>query len=454
MDMRLFGTSGIRGVVNRDITPSLALEVGAALATRLGGGFIAVGRDSRLTGEMIEKALVSGIVSCGVDVKLFGLVPTPVLAFMTRELGAETGVSITASHNPPEYNGIKVFDTTSMAYTEEKQREIEEILTRGAFKHVPWDQIGSVECLDVVDRYVKGIVEALDFEREWKVVLDLFNGATCTIAPRVYEELGFKTIILNGQPDGRFPSGRPEPKADTPERLGGVMREVGAEVGFGYDGDGDRMVAVDEEGEPPPLDLVLGAYAAHLVRRRGGGVVVTHVEASMCVDDAVKRAGGRVVRTRVGDVSIAEAMGEHGALFGGEPIGAWIHPQYHLCPDGILSSLLLLKALEEEEKTLREFVGEIPRYPMLRRNIPCPEERKRRAMEEVSEGLTELFPEVEGVLRVDGMRLELGDGWILVRPSGTEPLIRITVEAREGERAEEILHTGEEYLRKVLEGMI
>jgi len=453
MQKRLFGTSGIRGVVNRDVTPSLAVEVGTALATRVDDGFIAVGRDTRLTGEMLEKALASGIVSCGVDVKILGVVPTPVLAFMTRDLGAGAGASISASHNPPEYNGIKVFDSTSMAYTEEMEKEIEELIMRRSFKPVPWNQVGSIECLDIVDRYVESIVGEMNFEKEWRVALDLFNGATCTVAPRVFEKLNFKTMILNGQPDGHFPSGQPEPKVDTLKRLGEIVRETDAEIGFGYDGDGDRMVAVDEKGEVPSLDLVLGAYAAHLVQKRGGGVVVTHVEASMCVDDAVKEAGGRVVRTRVGDVAIAETMTEHEALFGGEPIGAWIHPQHHLCPDGILSSLLLLKALEEEGKTLREFIGGTPKYPLIRKNIACPEEKKRQAMFEVSEKIMEQFPETEQVLCVDGVRLELGSGWILIRASGTEPLIRVTVEAREKGKAEEIMCRGEEYLRKLLEAL-
>jgi len=440
-------------VANREVTPGLAVEVGMALATRLGGGRIAIGRDPRTTGEMIESALVSGILSCGVDVELLGVIPTPVLAFLTRELGAGAGISISASHNPPEYNGVKIFDTTSRAYTEEEQREIEEIIARRAFRPVPWDQVGSVERLEMVDAYVKALVEGLEFERGWRVALDLFNGATCSVAPRIFKKFGFEVTVLNGQPDGWFPSGRPEPGAETLERLGEYVRKVGAEIGFGYDGDGDRMVAVDEKGEVPHLDRVLAAYAAHLVRGRGGGTVVTHVGASMCMEEAVEEAGGRVVRTRVGDVSIAEALEKVGALFGGEPIGAWIHPQYHLCPDGILSSLLLLRALEEEGKTLREFVEGVPRYPMVRRKVPCPEEEKGRVMEEVSRGLPGQFPGVEEVLRVDGVRLDLGDGWVLVRPSGTEPLIRITVEARERERAEEILGTAEAYVRRALEAI-
>jgi len=453
MERRLFGTSGIRGIANKDITPSLAVEVGTALGTRIGKGFIVVGRDPRLTGEMLEGALTSGIVSCGVDVKLLGIIPTPVLALVTRDLGAGAGVSISASHNPPEYNGFKIFDTSSMAYTEEMERQIEQMMIQHSFRSASWDQIGSVEGVDVVDIYIKSIVDGLEFERDWKVALDLFNGATCTVAPKVYEKLGFETIILNGQTDGHFSSGRPEPSGDTLKRLGEVVRQAGAGIGFGYDGDGDRMVAVDEKGEPPNLDLVLSAYAAYLVRKKGGGVVVTHVEASMCVDDAVGKEGGKVVRTKVGDVAIAETMAEHGALFGGEPIGAWIHPHRHLCPDGILSSLLLLKALEEEKKTLREFVGKIPRYHTIRTNISCSEQRKKKIMNETSRRLVEQFPETEQALRVDGVRLELGYGWILVRASGTEPMIRITVEARNKARAEEIMHRGKDCMKKLLEAM-
>ena len=451
MRTKLFGTSGIRGVANVEVTPYLALWVGAALASQFEGGAVAVCRDTRLSGEMLEAALVAGVASCGADAKTLGIVPTPVLAYLTRELEADAGVAISASHNPPQYNGLKLFDSTSMAYTEERQRQLEERIDQRGFKFSRWDGVGAVEGVDARWMYVDALAEEVELEHNWRVVCDLFNGAACTIAPNAFEEVGAEATMINAQPDGHFPAGDPEPTPESLLRLGRMVKDAGAEVGFGFDGDGNRMMAVDEEGQTPSPDRVLAAYAGHLVER-GGGVVVTHIGASMCVEDMVSRAGGSVVRTRVGDVSIAKAVRRHGALFGGEPVGAWIHPEVHLCPDGVLSALKLMEALEEEEKTLAQFVADVPEYPLLRVKVRCPEERKMEALEAISNRYSEAFGEVQSASMVDGVRLDLGDVWTLIRASGTEPVMRITVEARDRRVAEELMERSRRFVLKVLEG--
>ena len=218
-----------------------------------------------------------------------------------------------------------------------------------------------------------------------------------------------------------------------------VVRSVGADVGIAYDGDGDRMALVDERGSFTSFDSVLAAYAAFQTRRRGSAVIVTHVAASMRVEKMVEAAGGKVVRTRVGDVSIASTLKKLGAVFGGEPCGAWIHPAFHYCPDGILSSALVLKALEEEGKRLSEFVAEAPEFPLLREKIPCPDSIKYAVVEKTAEMLLKAFPNPKEVLRIDGVRFTLENGWLLVRASGTEPLIRVTVEANSLKEAKQIM---------------
>jgi phosphoglucosamine mutase len=230
-----------------------------------------------------------------------------------------------------------------------------------------------------------------------------------------------------------------------------MVRKMRADIGFGFDGDGDRMMAVDEKGRVPSPDRVLAAYARHVVEANEGGVVVTHVGASMSVEDVVEAAGGTVVRTKVGDVHVAEAMGEHDAVFGGEPVGAWIHPEVHLCPDGILSALKLMMALEAEGKTLSEFIGDIPEYPTLRDKVQCQNKEKEAAMESMLKIEGE-FGEVKDVYTVDGIRLQLEDGWVLIRPSGTEPMIRITVEAHDRARAEQLLETSRSFVEGVIGG--
>ena len=448
--MKLFGSSGIRGLVNVEVTPLLAQKVGAALASQFEGGAIIVGRDTRLSGRMLEAALNSGIVSCGLVTGNLGVVPTPAVALLTREMGAEAGVAITASHNPPEYNGLKIFDSTGMAYTGEQQTALEETIEKAEFLTSSWSRVGRVEEIDGGRFYVDTLANALSFMKEWSVVCDLFNGATCTVAPDMFNELGCNATMLNAQPDGNFPAGNPEPSTENLARLGMMVREMEAGIGFGFDGDGDRMMAVDEKGGVPGPDRVLAAYAKHVVEERGGGIVVTHIGASMCIDEAVENVGGSVIRTKVGDVHITEAMLANEAVFGGEPVGAWVHPEVHLCPDGILSALELMLALEEEDKTLSEMVADIPDYPTLRAKVSCPNESKERAMDGVSSNHGENFGEVKSVTMVDGVRIEVEDGWALIRPSGTEPVIRITVEARGERRAEELMKASQSLVKSVL----
>ena len=449
--MRLFGSSGIRGVANIEITPLLAQKVGAAIASMFEGGAVLIGRDTRLSGEMIELALSSGLVSSGFVVGTLGVVPTPVVAWLTREMQAEAGVAISASHNPPQYNGLKIFDSTGMAYTMEQQEALEERIHKGEYATPDWNHVGHVEAMDLKRLYIEAVSELVEAPLERRIVCDLFNGATTSIAKELFEELGSATILINAQPDGHFPAGNPEPNKESLERLGNMVRDSGAEIGFGFDGDGDRMMPVDENGSTPSPDSVLAAYAGYIVRANGGGTVVTHVGASMSVEEAVEAAGGSVVRTKVGDVHVAEAMLETGAIFGGEPVGAWIHPDVHLCPDGILSAVRLMQALDSEGKTLSQFVSGIPEYPTLRAKVACPNSEKDAAMGSISD-IGKEFGEITDVSTVDGVRLQLEDGWVLIRPSGTEPTIRITVEAHDDERAEGLLETSRNFVQSVLGG--
>jgi len=449
--MKLFGSSGIRGIANVDITPNLAQKVGAAIASMFEGGAVLVGRDTRLSGEMIELALSSGLVSSGFIVGTLGVVPTPVVAWLTREMQAEAGVAISASHNPPQYNGLKIFDSTGMAYTMEQQEKLEERIHKGDYSTPDWKHMGHVEAMDLKRLYIEAVSELVEAPLERRLVCDLFNGATTSIAKDLFEELGSQTILINAQPDGHFPAGNPEPNKESLERLGKMVRDSGAEVGFGFDGDGDRMMPVDEKGETPSPDRVLAAYAGYVVRANGGGTVVTHVGTSMSVEEVVEAAGGSVVRTKVGDVHVTEAMLETGAIFGGEPVGAWIHPDVHLCPDGLLSAVRLMQALDSEGKTLSQFVSSIPEYPTLRAKVACSNSEKDAAMGSISDIGNE-FGDVTGVSTVDGVRLQLEDGWVLIRPSGTEPIIRITVEAHDEERARGLLETSKKFVQSVLGG--
>jgi len=436
---KLFGSSGVRGLVNVGLTPILVAKIGLAIVTFSKAEKILVGRDTRVSSLMVENALVSGLLAGGVKVSCLGVVPTPVLAYLTRELEADAGVMITASHNPPQYNGIKVFDCEGVAYNQESQNEIERIVGNEHFKLADWRNIGEALFIDESCFYVEMVQKNVKLNKKWHVVVDPGCGATCYLAPASLKSLGCKVTAINAQPDGFFPGRSPEPNADSLESLAKIVKDLGADVGVAYDGDGDRVAFVDEEGCFVDFDRILAAYAAYVVKSSSGGAMVTNIEASMCVEKMVEARGGGVVRTRVGDVYVAEAMKRHDAVFGGEPCGAWIHPKFHYCPDGILSSALLLKALEDEDKRLSEFVSETPRYETLRENVACENEVKYGVMEKVEEGLRSLFPSYGHVSTVDGVRLSVEDGWILVRASGTESFVRLTVEGESLKAAKEIM---------------
>jgi phosphoglucosamine mutase len=448
--MKLFGTSGLRGLVNVDLTPSLATRVGMAVATFSRARKVLVARDTRVSGLMLENALASGLMACGADVNFLGVIPTPVLAYLTRELDADVGVMITASHNPPEYNGIKIFNDDSTAYNEKTQAEIERLVRKDSFRLADWHSIGEALLIDGTLSYIEMIEKTVKLRKKWSIVLDPGCGATYGLTPRVFGALGCKTMTLNAQPDGFFPARSPEPNSESLGPLKRIVKALRADVGFAYDGDGDRVAFIDEKGGSADFDRALAAYASYAVKKKGGGIVATNVEASMCVDKMVEKQGGKVVRTRVGDVYVSEATERYNAVFGGEPCGAWIHPQFHLCPDGILSSALLLKTLEDEDKSLAEFIAQAPQYSTLRENIACENEMKHKIVKEAGERLKSVFPRYNDFSTVDGVRLTVSDGWILVRASGTEPVIRLTVEGESLKAAKEIMRKGTQLVEKLV----
>jgi len=450
MQHKLFGTSGIRAIINKQLTPEHIVKIGLAVATTTNKGTITIAHDTRTTSPMIQHSLIAGLNAGGSNTTTLGLLPTPALAYLTHELKADTGIMITASHNPPQYNGIKLYNQDTTAYDEKQQNQIENIIEHNAFKRAPWQNVGTTKSADESNRYLQMIQKSIKLKKQWKIVVDPGCGATSRIAPLLLRTLGCKVTAINAQPNGFFPGRSPEPTAQSLQPLCQTVKHLHADLGIAYDGDGDRMVLVDENGMLTPLDQILAAYASHVVRKQKGGIIVTNIEASMCIEKMTEAYGGKVVRTRVGDVYVAAAVKQYKAIFGGEPCGAWIHPQFHYCPDGILSSVLLLRALEEENRSLSSFVSQAPLYPTLRRNLTCPEQNKSTVMKKLENTLPTAFSQVREKVTIDGIRLTLENGWILVRPSGTEPLIRITVEADSKERAREIMEKGVKTVEKTI----
>lgn len=425
---KLFGSSGVRGLANVDLTPQLACEVGLAVAKYAKAKTVVVARDTRVSGSMLQDALVSGLISSGTDVYLAGLVPTPALAYTTMAMNADAGFMITASHNPPQYNGIKVFRKDSLSYVDIDQEAVEKNVKEQSFALADWRRLGKTIHLNSGQIYMDMALKAVKLKKKWHIVVDPGCGATFKITPDMLKTMGCKVTALNAQPDGHFPARKSEPTTESLMDLANVVKTLRADAGVAFDGDGDRVAFVDEKGVFVNFDRSLAGYGAYVLKHSGGGVVVTNVEASMCVETMAEKFSGKVVRTKVGDIYVSEAIKQLDAVFGGEPCGAWVHPKLHYCPDGPLSAALMLKALEEENKSLSEFISEVPEYITKRENIACKNEQKYKIVNEIGAVLKTEFSDFTDYSTVDGVRLALKRGWLLIRASGTEPLIRLTVE--------------------------
>ena len=451
---RLFGTSGIRGISNKDLTPLLAMKVGLAAVTESENGKALIAYDTRTSSQMFLHAITAGLLSGGVNVEVIGLTTTPALAYLTKILKAKFGVMLTASHNPPEYNGIKLFDNEGIAYNEVRENRIADILHSTNFRFVDWDKIGTSSYIEhEIDRYIEFISNTVEFDKTWQVAIDPGCGASSNIAPAIFEKLNFRFISINSQPSGFF-LGRPsEPSEDSLTDLSLITKKLGLDAGIAYDGDADRMAIIDEKGTLVSMDKALAAYSSHLIEKEKGCIVVP-IDTSMCVDEAVQEKGGEVLRTGIGDVKVAEVIKKNGAIFGGEVSGAWINPKFHLCPDGILSSILFLKAVEEEQRSVSSFISEINSYPILRTKVNCPNKSKQKTMKLANEMIKKEFSNIKEIQTMDGLRISTESGWLLIRPSGTEPIIRIVSEANTMKIAKEYLEIGEQIVKKASKGKI
>ena len=446
---RLFGTRGIRGPIATKVTPELMLKLGLALAAHVEGGEVVVGKDSRTSGEMLQHAFTAGLLAGGCDVVNIGLAPAPCIAFTTRELGARAGAVITASHNPPPDNGVAFYNADGMEYLPNQELEMEGLVFGGELKRAGWDSLGSVRGHpDAISRYISAIKRAVKVKRGFKVVVDCASGAGSVVTPYLLRELGCKVVTLNSNPDGHFPGRAAEPQ---PWNLGDLMntvREVGADVGLAHDGDADRLAAIDEDGKFIKHDTLIAFFAKRAVEARGGGTVITSINTSVGIEEVVKKAGGRTVRTVLGNIH--EAMLEHEAVFAGEP-GKLIFPEFGKWMDGIFGSAKVLELMSLERKPISKIASGVPDYPMYSEDFACPDERKEGFMREIREYLLANVGEVRDTLEIDGLRVNRKNGsWLLIRPSGTEPKARMVLEGRTQAEADALREIGLKGIKKFL----
>ncbi len=422
---RLFGTDGVRGIANEDLTPELALALGRAAGHVLGGlgHRVVIGRDTRRSGRMLESALAAGLCSVGIEVRLVGHVPTPGLAYITRTGAFAAGAVISASHNPAPDNGIKFFDQRGLKLPDALEERIEELMDAPAELPRPTEGgIGLVgDARGLVKDYEDALVGLAPELGGTRVVLDCANGATYRVAPGVFAAAGAEVIVLFDQPDGLNIN---EGCGSTyPERLQRVVVERKADAGFAFDGDGDRCMTVDHTGRLHDGDFVLALAARHFARRGRlePRLVVGTVMTNGGLEATLARDGIEVVRAPVGDRYVWEEMERRSALFGGEPSGHVIFREHSTTGDGILTALQVLALARAEGRPVAALADEVERWPQVLRNVRVPRRREWREVAAFREGYERAQAE-----------LERSGGRISVRPSGTEPVLRILVEARDG----------------------
>jgi len=422
----MFGTSGIRGAVGDEVTADLALSVGRALGAD--ADRVVVGRDARESGLALLDALTAGLRETGTDVVDLGLAATPTVARGVGWREADAGVVVTASHNPATDNGIKLWQPSGQAFDSALQDEIAERVRADDPALVPWDELGERVHRDGRSRHVDALAEAVDLAEPLSVAVDVGNGAG-GVTVDALERLGCHVETLNAQPDGSFPGRPSEPTAENCASLSALVAGTDADVGIAHDGDADRMRAATAEGEFLSGDVTLALLARAAASE--GEAVAAPVDTSLAVDDHLAEIGVGVTRTRVGDVYVAERASESGVAFGGEPSGAWIWPSETLCPDGPLAACKLVALASEQP--LAERAAEMETYPIRRDSVETAE--KRTVMTRVTERVTD---EYDDVSTLDGVRVDLGDAWFLLRASGTESIVRITAEARTPDRADAV----------------
>ena len=450
--MSLFGTSGIRGVIGQEITSEFALKLGKCVgSTLLLGSKVCIATDTRTSRDMVKYALVSGLLSCGINVTDFGILPTPILASLTQELKFDTGIMITASHNPPEFNGIKLFNVDSIGYDSNQEKKIERLVYSGEFRSASWGKLGSLTIESTAsDKYfemIKKKCSQFDFNRKLKLIIDPGNGAASGFVTKLFQELGLSVIPLNDMPNGQFPGRNPEPGHNTLGKTVEYLKKEDAALAICFDGDGDRVVFCDKDGFIGYNEMV--SFISWLkVEESGSKLVATTVETGRLLDIVVEEVGAKVVRSKVGDVKLAYLVRDLGACVGVEPVGVYIFPEMGHYPDSIFAALFLLSKIRDVLE-IRDFLKKLPTLFFEKVKIPCPNELKEAILSKIGE-VADQFSAKE-INTLDGIRLEFNDSWMLIRPSGTEPVVRVLVESLSQEKAKQLLNRGTEAVRSALQ---
>ncbi len=432
----IISVSGLRGIVGETLTPQVAVNYVAAFAASAAAGPIVVTRDGRASGKMLAAAIHSAFLAVGRDVIDAGIAATPTTGVLVRKLGAGGGVQITASHNPPEYNGIKLFSESGRVIPERLGSKVLEQYRRGAVDWVDQKRLGKMRsCDDSLSAHLESVLATVDIQlirdRRFNVVLDSNHGAGSLLGRRLLESLGCHVTLLGGMPNGDFA----HPAEPTAENLAAVLPAVpqaGAAIGFCQDPDADRLAVIDESGRYIGEEYTVAIIANHILRGRRGAIV-TNCSTSRMTEDIARQFAQPFYRSAVGEANVVDKMLETGAIFGGEGNGGPIDPRVGMVRDSFVGMALLLEAMAERNIAVSELADELPRYHIHKTKITVAADRVAAALDAVQTHFADAAAD-----RLDGLRLDWPDAWLLVRPSNTEPIVRAVAEAADKVRAERL----------------
>jgi phosphomannomutase len=437
--------SGIRGIVGESVTPVLINAVGSAFAAYCNYGTVVIGRDTRPTGQAVERGLESSLLLSGCDVMNIGIVPTPTVQLMVEHFKADGGIVISASHNPIEWNAFKLIGKKGTFLTSAEIEKFFKLMEKD-FTYPGWDGIGSLtQKTGSDDIHIKKVCSAINAtavrEKKYRVALDSVNGAGSAITPKLLHELGCEVIPVHCEMNGIFPRG-PEPIAKNLSILSNAVMRQKADIGFAQDPDADRLAIIDENGKPIGEEYTIALVVEHLLAMQAGRVVI-NLSTTKAVDDIARKHGAPVARTRVGEINVVEEMMRHGARIGGEGNGGVISPDIHLGRDSLAGIAYVLEMMAARGKKVSELVADLPRYVMIKGSVSLAGKGVDRDL------LPRIQKEFAGqkISTIDGLRIEFIDhpefngGWVHLRPSNTEPIFRIITEGKDDAQAKALFET-------------
>ncbi len=444
---KLFGTNGIRGLVNKELTPEMAIRVGLAIGTFFNRKRLLVGHDARTSGPMFARSVMSGLTSTGCDVYFAGMAPTPALQFAVKSQGFDGGVIITASHNPAEYNGIKVIWEDGIETSYEQETEIEENYFENKTLRAEWNKLGEIyELSNINEKYVDAIKRHVDIskiaEKQFHVVVDAANSVGGLTAPILLRELGCKVTSINANIDGTFPGRPPEPRPENLRDTALTVKALNADLGVAFDGDADRSMFIGDTGEIYWGDKTFALVMKYFLQKNPNAKIVTPVSSSTLIKDTADTYNGELIWTKVGSVTVSQTMKKTNAKLGGEENGGVFYGPHQAVRDGSMTTALILGIMAETGEKISKLISEQPQYFIEKGKITCPENKKEKVLEKLASQLKDL-----NTSTIDGIKIWFEDkSAILVRPSGTEPIYRLYAEAKSQNRARQLV---EEYLGKL-----